>query len=352
MENLWVHISALRNRPTLVAGSHFGTGDTFVDMPTAVREILQGMQLLADGDRPVARLLRRSEWSEIFQVQLAWGTICLKRSLGTKEDASLRDRSQHEYRWLRVARAVIGEAVPEPLAEYDGCIAIDCLDPDSHPSWLTQLRDGDASPSTAAEIGRLIGRLHAGSANNFAVAEDFDTGSVFDRRRLQPLLLAVSGTALQERVHPLIDMLVGNRVALIHGEFVPDNILIGRDGPVFVDADCAKYGDPAFDLACCLTPLLLLSRARPQSLDHYLTCFDAMCAAYLQRVNWEAPEALEQRAAALVPLLLLASLAEYEPIALPHGTRDRDLVLAYARNLLNNPLIRLAAVRESWRRSF
>ena len=352
MENLWAHISALRNRPALAAGPGFGTDDTFVDMPTGVREVLQQMHLLADGDRPAARLLQKSEWSEIYRVRLAWGTICLKRSLGWSDEAAPTERSRHEYRWLRFARAVIGEAVPEPLAEYDGCIAIDCLDPDSHPSWLTCLRDGDASPSTAAEIGRLIGRLHAASANNFAVAEDFDTGSVFDRRRLQPLLLAVSGTALNGQVHPLIDMLADNRVALIHGEFVPENILVGPDGPVFVDADCAKYGDPAFDVACCLSQLLLLCRSRPQARDHYLTCFDAFSATYMQRVNWEAPEALEQRAAALVPLVLMASLAEYEPIALPHGRRDRDLVLAYARNLLIDPLIRLAAVRESWRRSF
>ena len=45
--------------------------------------------------------------------------------------------------------------------------------------------------------------------------------------------------------------------ALVHGDVSPKNILIGPNGPVFLDAECAWFGDPAFDLAFCLNHLLL-----------------------------------------------------------------------------------------------
>src|SRR3546814_18931747 len=47
--------------------------------------------------------------------------------------------------------------------------------------------------------------------------------------------------------------------ALVHGDVSPKNILVSASGPVFLDAECAVYGDPAFDLAFCTTHLLLKS---------------------------------------------------------------------------------------------
>jgi len=47
------------------------------------------------------------------------------------------------------------------------------------------------------------------------------------------------------------------RLALVHGDVSPKNILMGPRNPAFLDAECAWYGDPAFDLAFCLNHLLL-----------------------------------------------------------------------------------------------
>ena len=46
------------------------------------------------------------------------------------------------------------------------------------------------------------------------------------------------------------------RIALVHGDVSPKNILVG-DRPVFLDAECATWSDPAFDAAFCLTHLAL-----------------------------------------------------------------------------------------------
>jgi hypothetical protein len=47
------------------------------------------------------------------------------------------------------------------------------LDPDRHTSRASLLEKSDINSSTAAEIGRMLGRIHAATANNFAVAQRF-----------------------------------------------------------------------------------------------------------------------------------------------------------------------------------
>src|ERR1700712_4309494 len=104
----------------------------------------------------------------------------------------------------------------------------------------------------------------------------------------------------------LIETTIGNKHALVHGDVSPKNILAGPDGPVFLDAECAWWGDPAFDLAFCLNHLLLKCGWTPRAASGFLACFEALTASYLTGVDWELPEALEARAAALLPGLLLA----------------------------------------------
>ncbi len=47
------------------------------------------------------------------------------------------------------------------------------------------------------------------------------------------------------------------RIAVMQGDVSPKNILVAPHGPVFLDAETACLGDPAFDLAFCLNHLLL-----------------------------------------------------------------------------------------------
>ena len=58
-------------------------------------------------------------------------------------------------------------------------------------------------------------------------------------------------------MNELVEKTAGSKIALVHGDISPKNILIGPNGPVFLDAECACYGEPAFDAAFCLTHFLL-----------------------------------------------------------------------------------------------
>nr|MBA3516311.1 phosphotransferase [Hyphomicrobiales bacterium] len=145
----------------------------------------------------------------------------------------------------------------------------------------------------------------------------------------------------------LADATLATKRALVHGDVSPKNILCGPRGPVFLDAECAWYGDPAFDLAFCLNHLLLKGALRPELRGRYLEAFRALSGAYLGGVTWEPRADLERRSAHLLPGLFLArvdgkSPVEYLPDKAQRAVRDS------ARNMLVRPIETLAAVAELW----
>jgi len=320
--------------------------------------VLRKMGLLAPDEAPVITALTGGVSSEICRVDTLKGSLCIKRALAklrvSADWSAPVERNHYEVEWLRIAGRIAPDAVPQILAESveDGVFAMAYLPPEQYPVWKAQLRDGKIDPSTASAVGRLIGRIHAATANSTDTAAQFATDPIFHSLRLEPYLLA---TAL---AHPdcaaalgaLTKRTASTRLALVHGDVSPKNILVGRDGPVLLDAECAWYGDPAFDLAFCLTHLLLKGLWRPQWREVYLGCFDAMAKSYLEQVNWESPETLEMRAAQLLPGILLARIDGKSPVEYIDTPADRDFVRARAKLLLLQPPLRLAAVRTAWTR--
>jgi aminoglycoside phosphotransferase (APT) family kinase protein len=149
-------------------------------------------------------------------------------------------------------------------------------------------------------------------------------------------------------MHLLIETTQRNKHALVHGDVSPKNILCGPNGPVFLDAECAWWGDPAFDLAFCLNHLMLKCLWVPAARRALLASFQAMTAAYLPLVGWEPAAALETRAAHLLPALFLARVDGKSPVEYITRDADRDKVRAVARRLLIDPPDRLADVVRAW----
>ncbi len=209
---------------------------------------------------------------------------------------------------------------------------------------------GRADAAFAAEAGRRLVAIHAATAGDPAVAARFASDAIFHAIRLEPYLEATA------RRHPdraaaleaLVRVTAETRRTLVHGDVSPKNILTGPRGPVFLDAECAWYGDPAFDLAFCLNHLLLKCLYRPASVAGYLGCFDALGAAYLAGVDWEAQGEIEARTARLLPGLLLARVDGKSPVEYLEDEASRDCVRGVARALLASPAGRWARSSEKW----
>ena len=285
--------------------------------------------------------------SEIYRVDLPSGSVCIKRALPKlKVAADWRvpvERNRFEVAWMRVAGGIVPAAVPKVLGEdrAAGCFAMTYLSPDSYPVWKDLLRAGVVELPTAAAIGDTLGRIHAATADRPDVAACFETGELFHALRLEPYLEATARRHpdLASRLNTLVETTRTTKRVLVHGDFSPKNLLIGAAGPVILDAECAWYGDPAFDLAFCLNHLVLKSVLVPET--SFRKCFDALALEYLSRVDWESSTALEERVATLLPALMLARVDGKSPVEYLDDAQ-RQAVRELARKMLKSGERKLA----------
>jgi len=295
--------------------------------------------------------------SDIWRVDLPGGRIiCIKRALPKLKVAAdwyaPVSRNAYEWAWIEFAARHAPAAVPRPLAHdaEAGLFAMEYLRPADHPVWKRQLLDGRVDPATAAAVGRVLATLHLASSRDLAVERAFDTGANFHALRLEPYLLATGRVhpALAPALEGLVERTASTRLALVHGDVSPKNILVGPHGPVFLDAECAWYGDPAFDIAFCLNHLLLKCLARPDEREALRRSFEAFVDAYFPLARFEPRVALESRAASLLPGLFLARIDGKSPVEYLNDERDRELVRRAAAPMILRPPAVLAEVLGRW----
>ena len=297
--------------------------------------------------------------SDIWRVDLPGRAICVKRALPKlRVEADWQappDRNLYEWRWFRTVAERFPASVPEPLA-FDPerrLLAMAFLPPEDHPLWKAELLAGLVDPAFAAAVGARIGEIHAASAARPGLAADFDNAEGFFALRIDAYLLAAgrSRPEVSAQIGRIAERTARARVALVHGDVSPKNILIGPRGPVFLDAETATWGDPAFDLAFCLNHLLLKRLVVPTRAHELRESFHSLAGAYLAEVDWEPVADLEARAASLLPGLLLARVDGKSPVEYLTTSAQRALVRSTAIALLFDAPATLEAVASAWDRS-
>jgi fructosamine-3-kinase len=333
---------------------------TMPDPQLELRIALERMRLLRPGEAFSAETLAGGVSSDILRIDLPGRaparSFCFKRALAKlKVAADWRapvERNHAEVEWLRIACELVPDAVPRILAEDadSGAFAMEYLAPAQHPIWKAELRDGRIRIETAAAVARCIATIHAGTARREDLAQRFANDHVFYPIRLEPYLLATAAhhPDCAARLRELVATTAHNKLALVHGDLSPKNILVAARGPILLDAECAWYGDPAFDLAFCLNHMLLKCLWRPQWRSEYLACYDALAAAYLARVTWEPPAEIEARVAQLLPGLFLGRVDGKSPAEYITAESDKERVRRIARRFLLEPTTHLADLRAAW----
>jgi aminoglycoside phosphotransferase (APT) family kinase protein len=326
------------------------------DAARALLDALRRMKLVGAHQSVQLTPLEGGVSSDIFRADLPGGPVCVKRALPRLKVAAdwqapvLRNR--YEVAWMRVAAAIAPDAVPAILGddEAGGAFAMTWLPPQRYPVWKALLRDGTVEPSTAAHVGRVLGRIHAATAHRSDIAGQFPTDDIFYAIRLEPYLVATGHAHpdLAPRLAALVSVTQANARVLVHGDFSPKNLLIGPDGPVILDAECAWYGDPAFDVAFVLNHLLLKGVWRPAWRQAYAACFRMLASAYFESVTWEPRAALAVRVAALLPGLLLGRVDGKSPAEYVTADVDKQRIRAFARHRLLEPVDAPEALAAEW----
>nr|WP_243853556.1 aminoglycoside phosphotransferase family protein [Sphingopyxis panaciterrae] len=291
---------------------------------------------------------------DVWKVETADGPIVVKRPLPqlrvAAEWLAPVERGVSEVRWLRRARGVDARIAPEVLAELATGHAFAMRFLPGCPVWKDELMAGRVDGDFAAAVGRGIAAVHAATAHSDADRDAFPNDEMFRALRVDPFLLYVADhdIELAPVLRALADDLSSRKIALVHGDVSPKNILVSADGPVFLDAECAVYGDPAFDLAFCTTHLLLKA---VWSGDARLNDAAALLVdAYRSGIDWEEPDGLLLRVGKLTAALLLARVEGKSPAPYLTDPEHQRIVREQARALIvaAQPIEALVA---NWKRT-
>jgi aminoglycoside phosphotransferase (APT) family kinase protein len=278
---------------------------------------------------------------DVWKVDSPGATFAAKRALPRLRTAAEWlapvERAESEVGWLRHVSLIAPDAVPRVLAHSpaDHLFVMAYLDPADHPVWRNELIAGRIDTDFAAALGRVLAAIHSATASNSTVARQFHTEALFHALRIDPFLLYVAerDPEVGPRIRQIAEELSGRKTALVHGDVSPKNILVGPSGPVLLDAECAVFGDPAFDLAFCLTHLLIKAVWLSDREADLMRSARALADAYLAKADWEDAANLEGRAASLAAALLLARVDGKSPAAYL-GEAERNRVRRGARAAL------------------
>jgi aminoglycoside phosphotransferase (APT) family kinase protein len=321
-----------------------------------IMAVLRRAGLLELGAPPAMQPLAGGVSSDIWRVDIGGKRYCVKRALARlKVSADWRapiERNNYEAAYLAVVDRLVPGAVPRLIHADRSASALVTryLDPASYRLWKADLMIGRVDQGVARAVGDRLGRIHQKTAGDPAIAAQFKSDAIFHAIRLEPYLLATAEAQpmVATSLRGLARRTAATRRVLVHGDVSPKNILVGALGPILLDAECAWYGDPAFDLAFVLNHLCLKAIHRPADAQIFGDAFTALALAYLGHVDWEAKAELEGRAASLLPGLMLARIDGKSPVEYLTTGKEKADVRAFAIHHLTQPLARLEALREAW----
>jgi 5-methylthioribose kinase len=190
--------------------------------------------------------------------------------------------------------------------------------PEPHENWKTLLLHGQPEENHVAQFGRLLGAIHRGShERRHELAPLFENRTFFESLRLEPYYLY--SAAQRPAAAPFLQALVAEtratRLALVHGDYSPKNILIHHGRLILLDHEVIHWGDAAFDVGFSLAHFLSKAHhlashraALANAAAHYWRCYRSA----LGDVPWSAE--LEPRAARHTLACLLARVAGRSPL--------------------------------------
>ncbi len=296
------------------------------------RDLMQSLGLCERRDVTSVRPLAGGVASDIAAVTFKGRTVCAKFALAklnvAEEWFAPVHRGRAEYAWLKAAAAVDPSCVPALLgwSDTENGFAMEFIAGAGIFLWKETLLQAAPFEGEAVAVANVLGRLHSASTAGYFDRAPFDNAADFDQLRLDPYLRFTAGRhpVLAAPMQAMAEALLQSRIALIHGDVSPKNILL-RDGqPIFLDAECATMGDPAFDVAFCLNHLLLKSYHMPAHAARLRSEAAAFWGEYAARVTWEPATRIEARVAALLPMLMLARIDGKSPVEyLDEATRGR-----------------------------
>lgn len=207
--------------------------------------------------------------------------------------------------------------------------------PQPHENWKVRLLAQGPNSEHVRQFGVLLGTIHQGSIQRRdELQREFDDRDFFESLRLEPYYRYTTAQIPQTKgfFAGLITDTLATRLALVHGDYSPKNILIHQDQLVLLDHEVIHLGDPAFDLGFALTHLLSKAHHLPGMRQRFANAAMLFWDVYRRAAEEIArAPAFEDRVVRHTLGCLLARVDGRSPLeylTAAEQTRQREVVLA------------------------
>jgi aminoglycoside phosphotransferase (APT) family kinase protein len=268
----------------------------------------------------------------------------LPRLLVSEEWLAPARRTDTEAAALRLAARLVPGHVP-PVVDSDDSRHVLVMQhaPSGWRNWQAEMLAGRVHADTGTWAGETLARLHSATAGDAEVAQAFGDYEAFAALRLEPYYATAMERLpqLAGAIAPLVDELRRARICLVHGDYAPKNMLLGRDGSWLLDAEVAHVGHPVFDLAFFLAFPLLTAIQKPALATACGRLVERFTTAYARRAGELATPG--PAVVAHTGAMVLARTDGRSPAAFLSAAATRR-ARALGRRLLLEPTSDLAAV--------
>jgi 5-methylthioribose kinase len=243
-------------------------------------------------------------------------------------------RSTVEAACLRVLADVLGQdCVPRVLWVDEQAYSFGMRRlPDHLVVWKARLLACDIDLQTASRVGQLLGQMHTRTSGRCDLAAQFDDRMYLFDLRIRPYHQRVAERVprLAGPIDSVVQRMLSDRQCLVHGDFSPKNLL--TDGPAVVVLDCevAHWGDPRFDVAFCLSHLLLKTLASASCSARLAEAATAYLTAYAA----DGLRVLDEELSRATGCLVLARVVGDSPVDYLSTAELRDAAFRLGESLL------------------
>jgi aminoglycoside phosphotransferase (APT) family kinase protein len=258
-------------------------------------------------------------------------------------------RNRHEQDYLKYVENFLPGSVPRILFSGEDFFAMEFLGQEFR-DWKTLLLAGTIELETASNAGETLGRIHSESWQDPEAGRLFSTDQHFHDLRIAPYLLASAekNPGIAGLIHTEAKRLASTRLALVHGDYSPKNLMVADRRLVVLDCEVAWFGDPAFDLCFLLNHLLLKSLFLGDRSQALLDLIPMVISAYRREIGEDHFQVVSGPAPGLLLCLLLARIDGKSPVEYLIDTSKKDFLRGFVHKHLASPPESLPDLVEHW----
>ena len=284
--------------------------------------------------------------SEVYHVKTDKNDYCIKRSLKKllvkKEWIVDTNRIKFEYYWLNHCRKILNKNIPKTY-EFNNkkkYIVMEYLNNSKYKTLKELYFKKIINQNTTRLISKHLFKIHSKS-NNYKTKKLFQGNSNnFNDLRLDPYFNEVGRVYPKYKKYIKIlnkDYLINSKT-LVHGDFSPKNILIGKNKIVYLDAECCNFGDPVFDLVFFSNHLLIKSIFIKDKSKEFIKSYITFYKEYLKNFNAKNYKLYINRIIKMTPIMMLARIDGKSPVEYINSNKIKNTIRNKSFLLLDNKI--------------